>query len=321
MIGLLEVTVLAGTLLGGIVWGVVVLVALRRGAPITGSARERAFLGRAWLFAPAWVPGLLLLAAFLPGLLGFVGADADHCLIHDSHHHHLCLLHPPHASEHVLGWLLPLVLLSPPIALLIRCVGRARGEMRWARALVSLSRGSDLGPDVRILDRDEAIALTVGLRRPTILLSTGLLRRVSDATLAVVLAHERAHVARMDTRYAFLERLFASIYPRSVGTALLVRIAAAREESCDAAAARVSGGSVVVARALLEVARLGVRPSLVGVSLASASLEGRVTRLLDGDHPRTAWWAALAVLVVALAAAGAGPVHTATERLITFLLH
>lgn len=329
MIGLLEVVVLAGSLLAAMTWVAVALVAPRQSAtglrgvgsqPLTPPA-QRLGSARAWLYAPIWVPALLVGAALIPGLLGALVAHADHCVGHASVHHHLCLLHPPHAADSAVAWALPLALLLPAAAFVALCVRRAARDWRLTRTLVATSRASDLGEDVRLLDNHEPLAATVGWRRPTILLSSGLLRAVSDHTRAVVLAHERAHVARGDTLLALCDRLAASLLPRAVAATLLGRIALAREQACDALAAEQAGGHVAVARALTEIARLRMTPPATGVSVASGSLELRVAHLLrPPPRSRRPRLLHLAWLLPALAL-GAGPIHSVLEHLISAVLH
>jgi Zn-dependent protease with chaperone function len=264
----------------------------------------------------------VLFAALLPGLFGAWSEHGDHCLAHGhGHHHHLCLLHPPHATGHWLTWVAPLLVAVPAAVVLLRWMWRGRGQRRLARTLVATSRPSQLGADLRLLDRAEPLALTVGVRSPTILLSTGLLERVSARALEVVLAHERAHVARGDTRLARVDRLAAALLPRAVARPLLDQITLAREQACDAAAVERVGDPVTVARALTEIARLGLRAPATGVSVASGALEARVLHLLEPPSPTRQAWLVPSSVFVALVIAGAGPVHGAVEHLITFVLH
>lgn len=322
MIGLLEVAALAGTLLSALAWVLVVLVSpLPWRRPARDPARDT-MAARAWLYAPLWVPLVLVGAAFTPGVVGAVTAMGDHCVLHGGvHHHHLCLAHPPHAAGHPLTWLLPLAVLAPALTIVVLGARRVWLEWRLAATLVATSRPSPLGRDVRLVDSDRPLALTVGWRRPRILLSSGFVGRVSARTLDVVLAHERAHVARRDTWFALFDRFAASLLPRAVAGRLTERIVLGRELACDAIAAAEVGSDVTVARALTEVARLRMSVPATGVSVASGALEARVVHLLRSGGPgrRRSWLAA--GVVMALAAAGAGPVHTALERIVSYLLH
>lgn len=319
MSGLVEITILAGVLVMVATWLIAASILPQRPVRLV-SPRRRAWAARAQLYALVWAPPVVLLGAFVPGLIGTWTAHGDHCLADGhAHHHHLCLLHPPHATGHWLTWAAPLVVLVPVLAVLAQQVWRGRWQRRLARTLVATSHPSALGPDVRLLARDEPIALTVGVRTPTILLSTGLLEGASGGALQVVLAHERAHVSRGDTRLASWDQLAAALLPRSVAGPLLERIILAREQACDAAAVERTGDPVEVARALTEIARLGMPTT--GVSVASCSLSARVAYLLEPPRPERGGWIGSIVVVVTVALAAGGPVHSGIEHLITFMLH
>jgi Zn-dependent protease with chaperone function len=321
MSGLHEIAILAGVLLVVITWLIVWFLAPRSAAR-AGSPGRRALVARAWLYAVLWVPPLVLLASFLPGLFGLLIESGDHCFTHGhDHHHHLCLLHPPHATGHPLIWAASMGLTLVVSIALLRGAWHGRSQRRLARALVATSRPSELGDRVRLLDCREPLAVTVGIRRPTILLSASLIELATARTLEVVLAHERAHVTRGDTRHARLDRVAASLLPRSVAAPLLEQITLAREQACDAAAVEHVGDPIEVAQALTEVARLGLCVPATGVSVASGALEARVLHLLEPPAPTRHGWVAPVLLFVALVVAGAGPVHGAVEHLITFLLH
>jgi Zn-dependent protease with chaperone function len=321
MSGLSEIASLAGVLLVATTWLIVCMLA-PRSASGKGSPGQRAFVARAWLYAVLWTPLLVLSASFMPGLIGVWIERGDHCLTHGhDHHHHLCLLHPPHATGHPLIGVAFLSLALAVAIALLRWMWRGRSQRSLARSLLATSRPSRLGTDVRLLDCREPLAVTVGIRAPTILLSAGLLERATPRTLEVVLAHERAHVSRGDTRLARLDRLAAALLPRSVAAPLLEQITLAREQACDAAAVEQIGDPLEVARALTEVARLGLRVPATGVSVASGALEARVLHLLEPPAPTRHPWLLPALLLVVLVLAGAGPVHAAIEHLVTFLLH
>lgn len=319
MIGLLEVVGLAAALLTGLAWAGAVFLAPTQ-LPAKLAPAPRAARARLWLYAPLWLPTLLVGASVLPGLLGTMLGLGDHCAVHDGHHHHLCVLHPPHISNHPLVWSVAAAVLLPMFVALARAAWSGVEQFQLARALVRSSRASSLGPDVRLLDRDEPIALTVGFLRPVILLSQGLLDVVSPATLDVILAHERAHVRRRDTAWALLDTLVAALVPRVVRAGLLRELALSREQACDLWAAE-RAGRLRVAQALTRVARLGLSQPAVGMSVAASSLEARVLHLLEPPAASRWWPVAPVALLLVLAVLGAGPVHTMIERLVTLLLH
>lgn len=322
MIGLVEGAVLALTFLAAAALLAVVACSPWATPGTRGTPAWRAATARAWLYAPLWLPVVLLACALIPHLVGGFGAGGDHCAAHLSdHQHHLCLIHPPHASQHALSWALPLSLALSALGAIGYSARKRLAEWRLSRSLVAISRPSSYGDDVRLLDQDAALALTIGWRRPTALLSTGLIAALSPAALAVVVAHERAHIARRDTWFALFDRFAASLLPRRTAARLLDRITVAREQACDEAAARGAGGALAVASALTRVARLGMAVPEAGVSVASGPLEARIQHLLAPQPPSARPWLGLAAALLGIALLGAGPVHTVAEHLITYLLH
>jgi hypothetical protein len=275
------------------------------------------------LYAPLWLPVLLLGASLGRGLLSPVVPATDHCLrdLSHGHHHHLCLVHPPAASGH--GLVAGLAALIGVVVVLgfARWWGGVYRQQRAARGLVQMSRAGDWGPDVRLLDCEAPVACAVGLVRPVILVSRGLTRALKPDALRVVLEHERAHIVRGDTRWATLDALMASVFPAAVRERLLLRIGLARECACDARAARQTGSPLLVAQTLTLLVRLGLAPEPAGVSMAAVGCEVRVRRLLDppaaGNRSALRWGVGL----VALLLGGMGPLHNALEWLATAALH
>jgi hypothetical protein len=191
--------------------------------------------------------------------------------------------------------------------------GRALGRLlRSARRPLTAplrAAASDLG----ILDRlevvatGEAFAVTHGLVRPRILVSTGLVDTLGPAELAAVLVHERHHVQRRDPL-----RLLAARLAAGYGWYLPVlawwarRLALGRELAADRAAT-AGTGVAAVAGALLKLADL---PAPVAVAAVNprGSLPARIAQL-EGQpptrRPRLGWIGAgtsltsLAVLSIA----------------------
>src|SRR5262249_50840111 len=80
---------------------------------------------------------------------------------------------------------------------------------RWRRAAVPVQVGSD----VEVLESAEVrTPMVVGVLRPCILLPMGLRRQLTAAQLALVLAHERAHISRGDPAMALIQRLITIAY-------------------------------------------------------------------------------------------------------------
>ncbi len=319
MIGLLELTLLSGSLIALVAWACTVL---RVGASLNASARPnvRSARARAWLYAPLWVPATVVFAATLSGLTDALLGRGDHCHVGGGVHHHLCVLHPPAITNHPLAWFIIAATLTPAAWVVARAALRAHERWRLSRALIRSSRPSELGGDVRLLEQDEPVALTVGVFRPVVLLSTGLIDMVSARTLRIVLTHERAHVRRRDTTWALLDQVTAALLPRPIRGALLGDLVLARERACDAVAASAEG-DVHVAAALVQVARMGLSEPACGVSIGASSIEARVLHLLEGPARGSSWPGWPMACVLALAVAGVGPAHAWIEQAIALLIH
>lgn len=144
----------------------------------------------------------------------------------------------------------------------------------------------------------------IGWFRPVVLLPVTALTGLSEDQLAAVIAHELAHIQRLDC--------FVNAFQVGVETLLFYhpavwwvskRIRAERENCCDDAAIQVSGDALQYARALTAMAERRVAPSLA-MAVNRSPLEARVLRLLGmekvGSGIRTA---GLAVSVLCLAGA------------------
>ena len=178
---------------------------------------------------------------------------------------------------------------------------RAAADSRRLRALIRTARrpvpplirneAAVLGctPRLDAVAGDEAFAVTYGLFRPRILVSTGLATALTPAEIGAVLAHEREHLRHRDPLRLLAARMVAAwgcYLPAArwlAGRAVL-----SRELAADRAAAGSSGRSVL-AGALLKLACTPACPAIAAASPAgdgSRSLEARVTQLEAGRPPR-----------------------------------
>jgi beta-lactamase regulating signal transducer with metallopeptidase domain len=136
----------------------------------------------------------------------------------------------------------------------------------------------------------------IGWFRPVVLLPATALTGLSEEQLSAVIAHELAHIQRLDS--------FVNLFQVAVETILFYhpavwwvsrRIRVERENCCDDAAIQVSGDPLQYARALTVMAESRVAPSLA-MAINRSPLEARVMRLLGletlGNGLRTAGLAA-----------------------------
>ncbi|MEF8793897.1 hypothetical protein [Thiohalorhabdus sp.] len=250
---------------------------------------QRANLLLIWALFPLLAGLLAVTVVVAPSLLAAVGLMADHCLLHGSHHSHLCLLHPGTTLE-IPGANTLLGVLGAVLAVggAYKAWALARSNQHWRTLRRVAAAEQDAG--VRVLETARPVAATVGLLRPTVLFSRCLLDHLSPQQDSVVHAHEAAHQRRRDPLRLALARLGTAGHLPGTGRTLYRELGLAVERAADEAAARTVGDRLTVAEALLAVARL--RPvSAPGAELTGDPLEARVQALLEespaGLKP---WW-------------------------------
>ncbi len=276
--------------------------------------------------APVVSAAFGVLAVLMPSLLGLIWPEYDHCLGHDDHHVHLCLVHLPRHLGSASSWL---VLMAAVGWLSFKATSAAAvlyRAWRCAERLGLQGRGDvDLGAN--ILPTTTPLCLLIGISRPTLFLSQGLLEEIDREQLAVVLHHERAHAARRD----ILARVVASagtmfMWP-SVRMQVLGALELAAEQSCDEVAASNVGDRLQVAEVILKVERL-LQTAASGVAPLAASFGGvtvpeRVAALLRA--PRRSGNLLLLSLgfasMLCAVLAASGPLHHVTESLLEALVH
>jgi Zn-dependent protease with chaperone function len=274
--------------------------------------------------APAAQSRLLLVAALAPaGVVSsvvvalIVDATVLGCRVH------LCL-HP-----HGAGWprfLTLVVAMAGTCGMLFdlgRVARRSCGATRLERALARISPQAADG--VRILPIDEPEAFVLGILRPRIYVSRGLLEHAGAVDVRSVLEHEKAHVRRRDPLRRAIASLGLACHAPGIASLIRRRLARAQEMSADAEAARTAGASAT-AEALVRLARLRrTRPGLAAGALAAVGtdLEARVQALLSSEPRSTALGArtitAAAAALAGLALGGAHQLHTGFEALIALL--
>lgn len=134
----------------------------------------------------------------------------------------------------------------------------------------------------RLLDAPAVI----GWFRPVVLLPITALTGLSPEQLEAVIAHELAHIRRLDA--------FVNLFQTAAETLLFYhpamwwvsgRVRAERENCCDDTAVEVCGGAADYARALVLMEEWRTSPRLA-LAVNQGSLRARVTRLL-GAHSRS----------------------------------
>jgi beta-lactamase regulating signal transducer with metallopeptidase domain len=152
-----------------------------------------------------------------------------------------------------------------------------------------LTSRAGLGRGVDLLETDELDApVTVGWRRPAILLPRSVASALPPSLLEPLLAHEIAHVRAHDYAANMVQSVADVLLFFCPGTRWLSREARlAREQARDDEAAGLCGSAVLYASALGHLAEVCLaRQGQVAVGASGPSLAGRMRRLLEGETMR-----------------------------------
>ena len=154
-----------------------------------------------------------------------------------------------------------------------------------SRRVAAVAGSLGLGGRVDIVRDVRPFSFCYWFRRPRICLSTGLIRRLDEAELRAVLAHERYHLQQRDPLRLVVARYFAAgLYVVPVVEELVEYYTVQKEVAADQAAVRAMGGVRELASALFKAlpeadeVDLGL---LVPVGSLSVT-EARIDQLLDG---------------------------------------
>ena len=170
---------------------------------------------------------------------------------------------------------------------------RARAEVlvdgHWLSALARAQRRMGFKHGTALLTSNElASPISWGLMRPVILLNTRAVEAAGQAE--AIIAHELAHVARMDWIKLLLARVATALFWFNPFVWLLAREAhQLREEAADDAVLAADIADTDYAQLLVGVARHecpGLLLGAHGVAPSKSSLARRVARVLDGKSVR-----------------------------------
>src|SRR5262249_766146 len=141
--------------------------------------------------------------------------------------------------------------------------------------------------DCRVLPVEEPQAFVLGMLKPRVYLSQGLLATLHRDDLGLVLAHEKAHARRRDPLRRFVAAVGLLFHLPGIAAMLNRRLARSREMPADADAAHKMEERPRLAEALVRFARLRVSPATTArIEFLNGDLEARVQELLD-SYPRT----------------------------------
>lgn len=233
------------------------------------------------------------------------------------HCHIACRPHVPKVFDDAIEWgfLMGAVLLVGSVAFFL--YRRGVQAQRLGRILDTIA------PHTRetfwVVESREALAVSVGLFKPRVFISRGLIQNVSREELKAIVEHEQEHGRRRDNLQKLLA--FLCTIPSLVQRRLLADLSLAVEQCCDAVAARVLGDPLLVAETLVAVQKLsrGARGARCGFD--SSNIEARVNALLQPSiepaYPVLVpglLAGALCVIVLAL-----DPLHHQIENMLEWL--
>ncbi len=179
--------------------------------------------------------------------------------------------------------------------------GALRAPEAWQGRFAGLARALGVRGRVLLLASARlATPVAVGLWRPVVLVPAALFTALPEAYLEALLAHELAHVARLD----YLVNLFQGVvevlcFHHPVVWWLSRRVRTVREHLCDDLAARAIGDPRRLALALDALD--DVQPHLTPMALAArgGTLHERIRRLLNPLPASTSWSPGPALLLLA----------------------
>jgi Zn-dependent protease with chaperone function len=279
-----------------------------------------------WAIAPYVVGLVMLLLVFSPSLSHLLGFGVDHCHTHD-HHAHLCLVHSPLFTG---GLLEQWILVGTGVAVLSQAFTtgrRLRLGRRAVNMLLALAKPSAGHPHYEIVASEHPFAITAGVLRPRVLVSSGLLDALSPTELATVLSHEQAHQRRRDTVRLVAADTLSALHLPSTRRFIREQLHLAVEQACDEVAAIDTGDRLQVAETILKMTRLATSSNpmaaATGASVTGSDTIRRVEGLLRPPLPMRSRISDVSYLVVlgsAIALTTNDWWHHRAETLLSFLL-
>ena len=268
-------------------------------------------------FTPAAQARLLLTTALAPAFAAavfFLGGLTD-WLLHGPADFCLARVHSGHASALLV--VCGLVVMSRVAIGGLRLVAEVWGSRR---TIQSCRRSSTTQHAGRVLPLAEPQAFVLGIFRPEIYLSEGLLSTVHSESFEPVLAHEEAHVRRRDPLWRLIASIGRIVHLPGVAELVGSLHARAQEMAADAEAACRVGDRFAVAEALVRFARLRRMESPSAFEFASSNVGARVREVLESHSrfkgPSAALLLASGVGLFVVAMAGGHQLHHLSEILL-----
>tara|TARA_R110002110_G_scaffold415859_1_gene658677 strand:- start:76749 stop:77762 length:1014 start_codon:yes stop_codon:yes gene_type:complete len=242
-----------------------------------------------WSLFPLLAALFIVVIALLPSLLEVLGISSDHCLGHPEGHLHFCLVHLHPAVNSLFIWIPALaylgMLLLASLNILVDICETLRFKSRLDRF-----QPEAVEKGIFLLNSDTPMALSIGLWRPQIYLSSGLTDRLRQDEKEFVIRHERAHGQRRDALKKLLARSLSFAHFPATRRKLLSHLLLANEQACDAQSLRNRQDKGRLAELLIKIEKLYRGHFYSAGTLASAInspgnnvLAERVHHLLDDE--------------------------------------
>ena len=187
----------------------------------------------------------------------------------------------------------------------------------WQRVADSLHRLFGIRVVVRVLESGRAsVPIVLGWLKPVILVPSSAILGLSQQQLEMLLAHEFAHIRRMDYLINLLQIFVETVlfYHPAVRW-LSRRVRDERELCCDELVVELKGDSLVYAHALAGMEELRSLTPSIGMAASGGQLLTRIHRLSAAPVPQKGvlhWVVGLAVM-----ASGLGMFAATRSALVT----
>jgi beta-lactamase regulating signal transducer with metallopeptidase domain len=183
----------------------------------------------------------------------------------------------------------------------------------WLRQVQSMASRLAIRRPVQVrLSATLRLPLSARALRPVVWLPLSTLTHLTPSQLEALLAHELAHVARLDWIWNGLQRLIEALLFFHPGVWWLSKaIRQEREHACDDVAVALCGDAIALAEALATLEGLRTPPHVLALAANGGSLMERIQRQLSPTPPPRLRWGFPACL---LALFGAGALMAATHR-------
>jgi Zn-dependent protease with chaperone function len=158
-------------------------------------------------------------------------------------------------------------------------VDHAWGNTRWSPR-----------PRLLVLRGESCLAFTMGIRPPVVVVSADLAAQLSEPELRGVLAHEVAHVRRMDYLGRWIATILRDLLVWSPAAHIWYhRLLVEQEKASDERAAALLDDPAAVASGLVELAAYAGRAPLTSVGPLAAWPAGGKARLLEARLAHLEW--------------------------------